>query len=453
MKKAGLIVSIILLTGVITFTLLTHRTSSNVQLVKFKGIENVANLSKGHLDWMSTTESTKEINAIPAQENDLIYGLSSGNDEGFFVIQIKKQTDKVLNVRMDTLGAYIDERLATLVLDDNESAVSKWLSRCTKDDIRHLQSVFISDSLTENNFQELRKIGKYNSGIGLIIETPSNYAYELQDELKPSWLWLSDLNMSSKGVEYLNKLDHLEYLILTDVRLEKVTFDGLKKLKMLYIDNPDSITFTQLNELPKGLTTLQISNSDIMDLGFLNGNTRLKELTFNHCPLLRDISSLEKFPHVNALSLAKCDSILDLKPINGLKELKWFAPPKNITGQQLNSIIKTSPNIQSLVLMDCQNIKSLNLLKDAHKLSYLALISTPIAPDSLIQFKDLHYLTYEADNSNDSLSIARLQKAMPNTLITAAEPFCMGTGWLIVFFALLILLTLLAVKVRNRISA
>lgn len=453
MKKAGLIVSIILLTGVITFTLLRHRSSSNVQLVKFKGIENITNISKGHLEWMSINHYGNRMNAIPAQQNDFIYGLSSQDDEGFFVIQNKEQTDKVLNVRFDSLGAYLDEHLVTLFFHENERAVTQWLSQSTQEDFRHLQSVYISDGLTENNFQKLKEMGKYTSGIGLIMDTESQYTEALLQALKPSWLWFGSVKISAEGQESMKKIKDLESLILIDANIRGLTFGGFKKLNMLHIVDPDTIIPLQFTDLPKTLTALQISEAAIRDVNFLKDNTQLMELAFNNCSLLRDISALENFPRLQALSFASCDSIPDLTPLNSLKNLKWFAPPRNISEQQLASIINASPNLQTLVLVDCQQVKSLHLIENAHKLSYLALISTPLIADSLVRFKNLKYLAYGAGHSNDSISIARLQKEMPNTLVTAAEPFCLSTAWLIVFFVMLMALVLTGIKLKNRIRA
>lgn len=452
MKKAGLIGIILLLTGVIVYFLLLPKASDNTQLVKFKGAESVTNLTKGHFDWMSSVKQAGKINAIPARPNDLIYCVNPEGSEVALMIQNRQQRDEILNVRFDSLGAYVNDKLATLVVKQNDKAVSHWVSTSTKEDFGQLQSVLINDSLSENTFQELKEIGKSTSGIGLIIDSDTSYFYKLQEALNPSWLWLGNVTVSPEMVKLWNKSDKLDNLTLTEVNMNQVSLDSLKNIKTLHIDNPDSITLLQLNRLPKGLLSLQISNSDLRDLHLLRGHSKLDEVIINHCALLRDISSLAKFPHLKTLSLADCDSISDLEPIMELKELTWFAPPKNISEQQLAAILNNSPNMESLVLEGCYNIKNLDMLKHSRRLSCLTLISTPVMADSLAHFKNLKYLAYGQRDSKDSLSIAQLQKEMPNTLVTAAEPFCLSTGWLIVFFVLLILLTLMAIKVKNKVS-
>lgn len=451
MKKAGLIVSIILLTGVITFTLLRHRPSGNVHLVKFKGVENVTNITKGYFDWLSSINYADQINAIPAQEQDILYCLPSQGEDAVLIIQHKKQSDQPLNVRFDSLGVYVDNHLGTLFW--GSPAASHWLGTSTKEDLRSLQSVFIADSLSGSDIRPLEKIATFNSDIGLIIDSESGHLEELLQVLKPSWMWLSDLTIRAEAATRLNQMDHLHSLILTEVKMDQVSLDGLKNLKSLHIDSPDSVTFSQLSQWSGNLTSLHISNAEIRDLDFLPEKTQLKEITFNNCPLLKDIRALGKLPQLKTVSLANCDSIPDLTPLMELKNLRWFAPSKNINEQQLASILHSSPNLQSLVLVDCQQIKSLHQIRDSHKLSFLTLISTPLPPDSLIRFKNLKYLAYGVDHSKDSLSLARLQKEMPNTLVTAAEPFCMGTGWLIVFFGMLIALALVGVHVKHRFSA
>lgn len=457
MKKAGLIASIILLTGVIAFYLLSRKSSDNVQLVKFKGVGYITNLTKGHFDWVSSIDYADDyadkVNAVPAQKNDFLYCLSEENSQVALFIQNRKQTDKIANLRFDSLGVYVDGQLATLNINQNEEEVSNWLRTSGKEEIRNLQSVYISDSLSENTIEELKKIGKSTSDIGLIMDFDGSYLYELQEALNPSWLWLSSVEIMPDGASDWNITDNLESLTLTDTKMGQIKFEDFKKLKMLHIDDLDSTMLPQLGQLPKSLSSLQISNSGIRDLDFLGNSLQLKEVVINHCPLLKDISSLEKFSHLTTLSLADCDSIADLKPLSGLKELTWFAPPKNISEQQLASVFNSSPNIESLVLVDCQQIKSLHRLKDFQKLSFLTLISTSLAPDSLARFKNLKYLAYGNNASSDSLSIASLQRELPNTLVTAAEPFCMGTGWLILFFGLILAAAVVAVKVKNKVSA
>lgn len=453
MKKAVLMGIILLLSGVIAYFLLLPKSSDNVQLVKFKGMESVTNLTKGDFDWLSSIKDADKVNAIPAQQNDLIYGMASENTEAAFILQLRQGNDKILNIRFDSLGAYVDDKLVTLVVNQNEKAVSRWLNTSTKEDFRQLQSVMILDSLSENTFQQLKEIGKSTSGIGLMIDSDSGYLYKLQEELKPSWLWLDNVTINPETVNLWNKLDNLKYLTLIEVKMDQVKFDELKNLKTLHIDSPDSLTLSHLSHLPKGLSNLQISNSDMRDLNFLDGSAQLDEIIVNHCDWLRDISSLKKFSHLKTLSLADCDSIADLSPLLKLKNLTWFAPPKNISEQQLAAILNNSPAIESLVLVDCDHLKSLDMLKDSRKLSCLVLNATPMAADSLVRFKNLKYLAYGEGNSNDSLAIVRLQKEMPNTLVTASEPFCLSTGWLIVFFVLLMLFTLVAVKLKNKVSA
>lgn len=453
MKKAGLIGIIILLIGVIVFFLLLPKSSDNIQLVRFKGAENVTNLTKGHFDWLSSVKQAGKVNAVPARLNDLIYCVSPDETEVALIIQNRQQRGEILNVRFDSLGAYLNDHLATLVVNQNDKAVSHWVSTSTKEDLQQLQSVLINDSLSENTFQELKKLGKSASGIGLMIDSDTSYFYKLQEALNPSWLWLSNMTVGPEVANLWNKSDHLDNLTLSEVNMNQISLESLKNLKTLHIDDPDSISQSQLSHLPKGLLSLQISNSDLRDLNFLRGHSKLDEIIINHCALLSDISSLAGLVHLKTLSLANCDSISDLNPIMELKELTWFAPPQNITEQQLAAILNNSPNMESLVLEGCYNIKNLDVLKNSRRLSCFTLISTPVAADSLARFKNLKYLAYGKGDSKDSLSIAQLQKEMPNTLVTAAEPFCLSSGWLIVFFALLILFTLVAVKVKNKVSA
>jgi len=453
MKKAGLMGIIILLTAIIAFYLLWSKPSNSIQLVKFQGVENAANLSKGYFDWMTSVDSTQKMNAIPAQENDLIYFISGkeDNNDKAFIMRNLHPTNQILHIRFDSLGTYLDDKLVGFSIEKDNHAVDQWLSKSSNVDLKNLQLVGVSDSLTENNFQQLEKIGKANSSLGMIMDTDDPSLARVQEILNPSWLWLTDGKVTSEMFSQWNKTDHLECLVLISAEMREARWDGMKKLKNLYIEDTDSATDAQLGQLPKWLTSLQISNSGIHNLNFLEGHTQLKELSLNFCNELTNISALARLPHLTALSLANCDS-LDLEPLLGLKELKWFSPPASITEQQLGSIVHNNPDLETLALVDCSNIKSLDRIKSQHKLAYMALVSTRVVPDSLYRFKELKYLAYRPQDKKDTTHMADLQKQLPNTLVTTAEPFCMGSAWLIVFIGLIILISLIAIRVKSNFS-
>lgn len=459
MKKAGLIGIILLLAGVITFYLLLHKPSVHENLVKFKGQVAVTNFSKGYLDWASGSGFTDTISALPAQKNDLIAFFPPDEDEDYFLmIQNKKPEDKVLNVRMDSLGLYLDGKLVSLVLNENENAFLKWINNSKKEDILHLQSVILSDSLSDTVLKGIEKIGQTSKGIGLFLNQNSDRGFEALKYLNPTWLWLNT-ELDSLMSDQLYKNKNLESLILSEGSNHQINLSRLSRLKSLQFIEPDSADLIQLGQLPKNVTSLQVISSNLKDLSFIQNNLHLEELKINHCNSLKDISSLNKLPHLKVLSLVGCDTIADLGPLSGLKELTWLGLPASITEIELASIVNNSPDIETLILLNSRHLKSLDKLKNLNKLSYLAILDTDIVPDSLFRFQQLKYLAY-GHNSNDSIQSARdsvnviaLKKAMPHTLVTAAEPFCLSTGWLIVFFALLILFTFIAVKIKNKVSA
>jgi Leucine-rich repeat (LRR) protein len=283
-----------------------------------------------------------------------------------------------------------------------------------------------------------------------IVEEVNNLSEHIKF-VRPVWVFAPDIDLDANALKELYQLDKLELLATGYENLDMTKLAGLSKLKTLYISNMDSSSLDQLRELPKGILSLHIIDSDLKDLDFLKGKSRIQELTVSGCEALADISAIKSLDNLQVLSLIDCDSIADLTPLHGLKELTWLSPPCNINDKELELIVQNSPGIESVDLCQCKNLNGLNAVKDLRKLSYLTLVETAIPTDSLVKFQDLKYLAYNTGQPGDSLNILRLQSQMPHTIVVAAEPFCMGTGWLLVFFVLMVMLALVSLGVKKRI--
>jgi hypothetical protein len=449
MKKAGLMGLIILLTGIIACTMLVGKSSDTISLLKFKGVGYILNFSKGNFS-VSSHSVKDDVVAVPACKNDILYCLPLDSKKGdALILRVKQLNDETASIAFDSIGCRINDRLVFL----NLSSASAWLKSATRQDIEYLQLVGVSDSLSEDITQELkRKANWLPSDVGLLIDSKTNYLDELQGLLKPSWIWIGNTNLTSNQINKWNEIHPVEFMVLGE-SLGEINFKDFKKLDRLLLVELDSVSITRLDQLPQDISSLHVNKSRISNLDFIKSYAKVKELTFIDCASLRDIGSLNRLPHLKILSLADCDSIPDLSPVAELKELTWFAPPKNISEQQLASIVKNAPNLESLELINCHHIRSLHMLKDLHQLAYLRVQGTPVAEDSLFSFQHLKYLAYGSKESDDSTSVVKLQTKLPHTTVMASEPFCLSTGWLIVFFVLLILFTAIAVSIKNKVKA
>jgi hypothetical protein len=63
---------------------------------------------------------------------------------------------------------------------------------------------------------------------------------------------------------------------------------------------------------------------------------------------------------------------------------------------------------------------------------------------SVKSLKNLKFLSLPLELTEDSLTRAELQNALPGTRIVANQGFCLGSGWLLLIIPLILLFSILA---------
>jgi hypothetical protein len=429
MKKYGLILVIILLAGIIATYLFLNEPRTNVHLIKIKGISDVCNYTKNYLGF-SLESNDDSITATPATENDMI--MLSDN----LIYQFRERDGEYLKFRQDSIQVFLNDTLFSVMIENGKSSAT-WLKTFTLDNVRHLRFIQLVDSIPDDYMPDIKRLSESALEATFIVLANQNNFLEVLKTAKHIWLFADDSisDLTTKNAIYDCK--NIELMSIRGDNLDVSRLSGLPRLKTLMISDLDSAAVKKLSKLPDQISSLEIFGSDAEDLNFLESNGHLKELNLISCNSLNNIASLKSLKKLKILSLLDCDSIADLSPLFSLNNLIWLAPPWNIQENDLRSIVENSPDLESLVLWQCKYLNSLNSLKQLDRLAYLSMVKTPVLPDSLIKFQNLKYLAYHFDKKTDSLSIKQLERQMPNTLVIPAEPFCMGTGWLLLFFAFL----------------
>ena len=410
-----------------------NRSENSVRLIKLKGAA-IGNISKGNVSF--TLGLNKDsISAVPASSQDLLFTSFTDRDPTFFFRPVKGDGD-VLNFRVDKFGVFLGNTLISITIS-NDNGSLEWMKNCSSEELSHLRSVYLLDSLTENSISGIKRIAESASNLGLAFEKEQKILPEIIELIKPVWMYAVSNTTDTNTMNAICATKSLELLIMEADSIDLGRLSQLPKLKSLILSGIDSVSALSLYRLPVTISSLEISDSKIKDLNFLKENSPVKELNIISSDL-KDIHSLRNSNKLEVLSLIDCDSIPDLSPLFGLRNLKWFAPPWNINDRDLETIAANSPGIETLVLNDCKYLKSFSALRKLPRLSNLTLIKSSFNPDSLIQFQNLKYLAFNSSAKDDSLKIVQLQSKMPNTLVVPVEPFCMGSGWLVVFFLILV---------------
>lgn len=432
MKKFSLFILIVLFMGAIAAYFFLNRTAPNVFLVKIKGGFLGYNLTKTDDQILSGFDSDS-ILAIPATEGDLITLLREDN-ESAFVFPVTRNDREVLNMKCDSFGLFLDNRLISITIK-KENGSFEWLrNQLNGEEIHLLRSVIINDSIPRDCLSGLRKIVESVSEVKLVLSSNPGYLPEILQMANHVVLIAEDFEMDSTTIKAFRESKNIEVAAVAVTDFDFTLYPGLKQL---IIADLDSASENLLANLPAHVTSLNIVHSEISNLKFLEKTPQLQELNLIKSGV-KDISAVKSLKNLRILSLIG-DSVPDLAPVNTLNSLQWFAPPVNLQSADLENLAVSLPKLESMVLFKCDQLQSLSSLKKLENFGYLTLIETHVAADSLFSFGNLKYLAYHTGEDTDSLDMIRLHKELPDTFVVPAEPFCLGSGWLILYSALVIL--------------
>jgi hypothetical protein len=134
------------------------------------------------------------------------------------------------------------------------------------------------------------------------------------------------------------------------------------------------------------------------------------------------------------LSLTACEKVADLGPLKNLA-LEYLSFPPKISQQEFDAVVKDHPGLKAVELFGCENVKDIGYLKGLKNIEALVLIKPAFEGEKhladLKELKGLRLLVLPPDAFKGSAEIADLQKALPDCLITAGKPLCLGSGWIL----------------------
>jgi hypothetical protein len=206
---------------------------------------------------------------------------------------------------------------------------------------------------------------------------------------------------------------------------------GVSELSLMLSDRTRILTpdFFKLN--PQ-LTSLSIySNADITKINW-NTLQKLEALRLYAIDSIIKFPKIEFLPRLETLLLSgNTDRPYD--NLLGLHHLKELGIPSSVPQDVFNEVIRNQPDLDYLQLIgnDTLLINDYSELARLKKLRLL-IISGQSGQDSTIhQLKGLKFLSLPKEFFEDSLKVAALKKALPDTVISPNSGFCMGSGWLL----------------------
>ena len=189
-----------------------------------------------------------------------------------------------------------------------------------------------------------------------------------------------DLYLNDKTIYYINKLENLEVLNISNNNITGKTISKLNNnhIKLLSLYKIDLLNDKYFNILTKNLKNL-------------------KTLELNHCENVTDkgIKKLTHLKHLNCITMSHCDQVTDkgIISLSKKKDIIYFDlhDSNNITDKSIISIVKYCKNLQTLYFNNCMNITDKSIFyinKHRNLLREIEFTTEKISPEAIKSFMD-----------------------------------------------------------------
>jgi hypothetical protein len=451
MKKYFSLVAVFLLAAIIGGYLLLRcsKTTPELRIITVAGTEQIFNYSRSDMNFGSVADSL-ELPALAVSDGDFLYIL---NEEfvSDFMMHYHESDGYNLAIESDTASPnelYLNGKLNSLYFSKHNDCTKVWDSKTLKE----LQSIILEGDSIPDVMPLLDEIAKVNPGIGVVINIYDQELFaNIISLLKLKWIMVSGMLLGDMDETRLVTLKNLQNLIITEAdSLSGDLFNQLPGLKNLlimeWIRADTSITYFEKN---RKLKSLSIFATDIKSLSELSLPGNLNSLYLVNCSLT-DIDQIRSLHRLRNLSLAGCDTLMDISVLNEIPSLQWLSLPPKVSQESFDEIIKHHNSLQALELVGCKEVSDLSSLKQLKGLKALSLDLPEIDFESLKQLTNVELIVIKQNWFEESASeIAGLKEALPGTHIIPGSGVCMGSGWILLFIPVLLIIAFVRMFLRR----
>jgi hypothetical protein len=130
--------------------------------------------------------------------------------------------------------------------------------------------------------------------------------------------------------------------------------------------------------------------------------------------------------------------VSDLSVINNLKTLQWLGLPPGVSQDQFDEMMRNHTGLRVLELIECKNIQEITRVGSLKKLESLVLLNGRVDLAPLKDLKNLRLIALSKDFYQEESGVEAVQRAHAGVLIVQAEPFCLGSGWILMVWPVLL---------------
>lgn len=445
MKKLPLILIILVLAGSSCWYCVRNNGSDHYKIVTLYGAEACY---KATNPFIQVTNNPDGYSALPLSDKELI-GLSISKDD--FVYRYLKSDGISLKFRSEGKKLFLNDRVVSATISEDPDVLS-WFNGLTAVETKNLRQIVISDSLSADCQGALKKLAGINPGLGFFFDSdniriPAGEILELFD---PSYIF-GRWKAAKAGMDRIYSLKELELLEIMSDDFDIGRLSRLKKLKSLFITDFNLPDKGEKLDFPAGLKSLTFIQPKIENLEFLGRAEGLEEFNLVGCDSVHDLGPISGWKNLSRIGLPVTSLASNLTEISRIPSIRGFSFPANITVDDFSRFISMHNKLETIELTGCEYLRNLEPLKNLSGLSCLSILSDTLTADKLFALKQLDYLSFQMDLPKDSVKMRDLKNHLPNTVIVPSKGLCLGSGWILLAFPFLILFGIVSNRTRRRV--
>jgi hypothetical protein len=422
------------------------KTPADQYIIDVTGIPAIFNCSKSYTYACHYALEEEDTVGLAVAEGDLLY--LQFVDEEVMCYRYDPADGLHLSFRYDAAldAFYLNNELISVRLQEGSTAWD-WLPVAGEEVLAGIRSLNVYLPLSES---EMNRLGNFSGTIchpGLLIEGDS-LLEDVITLLEPGWMIAEELDFSALPAQARAGLKHLE--LLWHLGADPVDYEflyGLPELRSLIIQYWDSIDFAELHwEELNRLESLTVIESDIRDLDPLVACAEIRNLNIVFCEPLSAVGAITDIPGLTSLGFTGCFQIDSIPLMLEVPSLIRLSFPGNTNQEAFADIVAGLDALEVVEMIQCKGITDLSPLQDHPGLRALTVDFDLPDVKSLTSLSGLELLVLTADYFEDSLAMAEIRKAMPDTRIVAGGGFCLGSGWILLLLPAILLLVMLKQK-------
>lgn len=364
-----------------------------------------------------------------------------------FIFSVRRDLQDTLRVQQLDSLLYINGDLAGISISKDSPPLS-FFNQLSAEEISRLRTINFENPIWDSIRPYLKKIALLNPSVDIVYRSEMDSVSLLNRDL----LWLSQYfhpralflenETDSISISSLAKFPSLETLFITLPIKGEGYLPQLPHLKEIILCNNEDSTsigsdFFKENPDLESLTIIDIEGRNI-DWTSLNKLKKLRNLYIESDSIILN-GIYEHHPYLKSLHLGLYKEGVSNPGIFKKNKLKWLSlnPADDPFMEQNPKVFKDSfPELEYLEFENNDSLLDYRNFKNFKKLKYLIVYGKVGLDSTLHNLDRLRYLSLSDEFLKDSVNLIKLQKALPNTIITPNSGACLGSGWLLLIIPL-----------------